>query len=282
MTDRVGVIGAGLIGGGMARSLLRAGRPVAVWGRRPETVASMTKHGAREAASAADLVAGCDVLLTCVSDGPAVEAVAQVALPALRRDMLWIDATTSDPSVTRRLAPLVAARGATLVDAPVTGGPPQAEAGELTSMVGSPDEAWDRVRGVVGDYSKTVLRFGDTGAGHTAKLLNNVVSQGTMVLLAEAYGLARRHGVDWATLYDAMMGGAARSGTLEKAVGPALEGDFDGARFSIANAAKDLRYAAALLGEDDRDWVVHAVHAKLRRAVEDGRGDQFVSRQLEP
>ena len=281
--DRIGVVGAGMMGAGMAECLMRAGHPVTVWSRRgSEGARRLVAGGAVEAGDVAELVAGCDVLLTCVSDAQAVDAVAERALPVLRPRMLWIDATTSDPAVTRRLAERVSRVGAVLVDAPVTGGPPEAEAGTLFSLVGCPEPEWARVRELVARYSKDAVRFGETGTGHTAKLLNNLVTQGTMALLVEAYGLARRHDVDRAALYEAMTGGAARSGTLLKAVGPALKGDFDGARFSISNAEKDLRYAAALTNAEEGDWLVHAAHARLRRAVEEGRGGHFVSRLLEP
>lgn len=281
----MGVIGVGMMGAGMARCLLRAGYPVRVVANRNRgRVEALVAAGAREAADVGVLAAESDVILTCVSDAAAVETVAQALLPTLRSKTLWIDATTSDPAVTRRLAEAVAARGAVLADAPVTGGPPQAETGELTSLVGCAEADFPAVEAVVGAYSQAVLRFGEVSAGHTAKLLNNLVSQGTMLLLAEAYGLARRHGVAWEPLFAAMSGGAARSGTLEKAVGPALSGDFDGSRFTLANSAKDLRYAAALIPVDERpdDWLASAARRRLERVLDAGHGDCFVSRLLDP
>ena len=179
-------------------------------------------------------------------DADAVAALAERVVPALGPGRVWIDVTTSRPALIREIAAAVQDRGAAFADAPVTGGPPQAASGELASLVGCAEEDFPAVEVVVGAYSKLVLRFGEVGAGPTAKLLNNLVSQGTMALLAEAFGLARAHGVAWRPLYEAMSAGAARSGTLEKSVGPALEGDYDGARFTIANAAKDLRYAVEL------------------------------------
>ncbi|MCK0167055.1 NAD(P)-dependent oxidoreductase [Jannaschia sp. S6380] len=284
MTTRpaIGLIGAGMMGGGMARSLMRTGHAVTVFAHRERaTVDALLAEGASEASDLAALVAGHDVLLSCVPDASAVEAIAEGVAGHLRPGLLWIDATTSDPVVTRRVAAAVGGTGATFADAPVTGGPPQAECGKLTSLVGCPETAFDRVRDVVGAYSKAVFRFGETGTGHTAKLLNNLVSQGTMMLLSEAFNLATRHGVAWEPLAEAMRGGAAQSGTLEKAVLPALEGDFDGSRFTIGNAAKDLRYAAALLDPDERGWTVQVVRDRLEREVAHGRGQQFVSRLLQ-
>ncbi|MFY0635245.1 MAG: NAD(P)-dependent oxidoreductase [Vannielia sp.] len=277
----VGVIGAGMMGGGMAASLLRAGHRVTVLPHRNRSIIDrLIAAGAEESASAAELAGSVDVVLTCLPDGPAVEARAAEILPALSPGALWIDTTTSDPEVTRRIAAQLAERGATLADAPVTGSPAQAEAGDLASMVGCDEDAFERVESVVSVYSRVVRRFGNTGTGHTAKLMNNLVTQGTMALLTEAYGAAHRLGVDWRALYDVMCVGAARSGTLEKAVGPALSGNFDGARFTIRNAEKDLRYAAATLGPQAE--LARAAHAVLLRQVEAGRGDQFVSQMLQP
>ncbi|MBN7785076.1 NAD(P)-dependent oxidoreductase [Ponticoccus gilvus] len=276
----IGVIGAGMMGGGMAACLLRAGHRVRILPHRSRRVIDcLIADGAEEAGSAAELAGSVGVILTCLPDGPAIEACADKILPTLTAGRLWIDATTSDPAVTRRVAAQVAARGAVFADAPVTGGPAQAEAGELASLVGCPATDFDRVSAVVSAYSRIVRRFGDVGAGHTAKLMNNLVTQGTMALLAEAYTGARRLGVDWQALFDVMGTGAARSGTLEKAVGPALKGDFDGSRFTIRNAEKDLRYAVETLGTDAE--LARAAHRVLARCVDAGRGEEFVSRMLQ-
>ena len=277
----IGVIGAGMMGGGMAACLLRAGHQVQVLPHRNRSIIErLVADGAEESTSAGALAGAVAVVLTCLPDGPAVDACAAEILPALSPDTLWIDTTTSDPEVTRRIALQAAQRGAIFADAPVTGGPAQAEAGELASLVGCEERAFDRVSAVVSEYSSGVRRFGDVGTGHTAKLLNNLVTQGTMALLAEAFGAASKLGVDWQSLYDVMCIGAARSGTLEKAVGPALAGDFDGSRFTIRNAEKDLRYATATLGDDAE--LARAVHRILLRHVDNNRGDDFVSRMLQP
>ena len=279
----VGFIGLGLMGEGMARRLMAAGHAMTVLAhRRREVVEALRAEGAAEAEDAADLAARCEVVLTCVPDADAVAALAERVVPALGPGHLWIDVTTSRPALTRELGVAVRARGAAFADAPVTGGPPQAASGELASLVGCDEADFPAVEAVVGAYSKVVLRFGEVGAGHTAKLLNNLVSQGTMALLAEAYGLARAHGVAWRPLFEAMSAGAARSGTLEKSVGPALGGDYSGARFTIANAAKDLRYVVELAGAPDSCPVASAVHEALRTQVDAGHAEVFVSRLLDP
>ncbi|WP_171052548.1 NAD(P)-dependent oxidoreductase [Ruegeria sediminis] len=281
---RVGFIGLGMMGAGMARRIMGAGYPLTVTANRSRTaIEPLLRDGAAEAATPAELAAACDVVLSCVPDGPAVEKLAEHIVPVLGPGKLWIDATTSDPAVTERVAARVAAAGAAFADAPVTGGPPQAERGELASLVGCAVEDFAAVEAVVGTYSKVVRRFGEVGAGHTAKLLNNFVSQGTMILLAEAFGAARRKGIDWTALYDVMAAGAARSGTLEKAVAPALKGDFDGSRFTIANAEKDLRYVVQLFSDEAMPGteVAKILHAILAERVASGDAERFVSRLLD-
>lgn len=279
----VGFAGLGLMGEGMARRLMAAGHPTTVLGhRRRDVIEALVAEGATEARDAADLAGRCEVVLTCVPDADAVAALAERLVPALRPGALWIDVTTSRPSASRALAIRVRERGAAFADAPVTGGPPQAASGELASLVGCAEADLPAVEAVVGAYSKAVLRIGEVGAGHTAKLLNNLVSQGTMALLAEAYGLARDHGVAWRPLFEAMSAGAARSGTLEKSVGPALDGDFDGARFSIGNAAKDLAYVVELAGDGASCPLARAARETLRAHAEASHADAFVSRLLDP
>ncbi|MBL4916577.1 NAD(P)-dependent oxidoreductase [Szabonella alba] len=281
--DIVGFYGAGMMGGGMVRCLLKAGHPVRVTpNRSAAALAPLVEAGAEQVGSVEAVAQGAAVIVTCLPDADAMRALADRIAPLLGQGTLWIDTTTSDPEVTKDLAQRLAAQGVTLADAPVTGSPAQADAGGLASLVGCAEADFARIEAVVSRWSVSVRRFGDVGAGHSAKLLNNAVTQGTMVLLAASYGLARRAGVDWQALYDVMQVGAARSGTLEKAVGPALQGNFDGSRFSIANAEKDLRYGVTMmerLGEDCT--ILRAAQAQLAALKAAGHGDAFVSRQLE-
>ncbi len=281
--DIVGFFGAGMMGGGMVRCLLKAGHPVRVTpNRSAASLAPLIEAGASHVDTVEDVARGAAVIVTCLPDADAMRALAARIAPLLEKGALWIDTTTSDPEVTKDLAARLGAQGVIFADAPVTGSPAQAAEGGLASLVGCAEADFDRVKSVISHWSVSVRRFGDVGAGHAAKLLNNAVTQGTMVLLAASYGLARRAGVDWQALYDVMQVGAARSGTLEKAVGPALQGNFDGSRFSIANAEKDLRYGVAMmerLGEDCT--ILRAAQAQLAALKAAGHGDVFVSRQLE-
>lgn len=279
------MIGAGLMGAGMAHRLIAAGHPVTVMAHRNRApIDSLLSEGAAEAPDTAALLAGCDVLLTCLPNADVVERLADEIVPILRDGQIWIDATTSRPETSVGLAVRVAERNAIFADAPVTGGPPQAMEGTLASLVGCAEAHFSAIEALVRPYSKVVRRFGAPGRGHAAKLLNNLVTQGTMVLLADANQCAAAYGIDARALYDVMMTGAGRSGTLEKAVGPALDGDYNGARFSIANATKDLGYASDLVAavDPDRAALASILFERLKGLVERGQGDKFVSTMLDP
>ena len=281
----IGFIGAGMMGAGMAGRLLSAGHRVGgLSHQNREPVEILVQRGAVEVFDVIALVNAFDVLITCLPNADIVEELAGVIVPNLRDGQFWIDTTTSRPQTSERIAADVSAHGAIFADAPVTGGPQQAQDGALASLVGCSEEHFSALERIIGTYSKIVRRFGAPGRGHAAKLLNNLVTQGTMVLLADAFHAADRYGIDAHTLYDIMLSGAARSGTLEKAVGPALSGDFGGSQFSIANASKDMGYAHDLLCEIAKNQtnIAESLSARLAAHVGNGHGSKFVSAMLDP
>ncbi|WP_157961651.1 NAD(P)-dependent oxidoreductase [Acuticoccus kandeliae] len=283
--ERIGFVGVGYMGEGMAANALKAGHPLTVVAhRKRDAVERLTAAGASEAADLAAMARDVDVIALCVSDAPAVEDAIERLRPGLHEGQLVMDASTSAPEVTKRLHGALAEIGVRLVDAPVTGSPANAAEGKLATLLGAEPEDAARATAIAGTWSVKVRHFGGVGAGHTAKLINNFVTNGTTALLTEAYRRARAADVDWHSLFDVMSTGAARSGTLEKMVAPALEGDFDGAKFSVRNSAKDVRYYAALAEAMDGkpSPVAAAILGVLTQHVENGLGDLNVSRLLDP
>lgn len=285
MKERIGFVGVGLMGTGMATHLVVAGHPLVVHvHRNRDGVESLLRRGATDTRDLAALARTVDVVVLCVSDAVVVRSVVAGLRPGLRAGHLVIDATSSDPQATLEIAAELHALGVRFADAPVTGGPAQAEAGVLGSLVGCDEADFADVQRIVGCYSKVVERLGAVGSGHCAKLLNNFVTQGTVALLVEAYARARELGLDWRALYAVMQAGAARSGTLEKVVGPALDGDFDGSRFTVRNAHKDLGYYCELAARSPRgrSALAEEVRARLGEGIAAGLGDRYVSRLLDP
>ncbi len=280
----VGFVGVGLMGHGMAKNLMQYGHSLSIIGHRNRApVDDLVAKGASEVRTYDAMAAACEVIFLCLSNSDVVAQVVRELKSHLRAGQTIVDATTARPEVTKALHSELREIDVDLVDAPITANPEKAELGELTSLVGAEEEPFQWVRPLIETYSAQVLYFGAPGMGHTAKLMNNFVTQSTGQLLALAYSVARQAGVDWGKLHAAMSGGAARSGTFEKMVAPALEGDYRGHEFSLENSWKDIRYFAEFaesLGR--RTELVDGVETALRRINDAGFGDRYVSELLDP
>jgi 3-hydroxyisobutyrate dehydrogenase-like beta-hydroxyacid dehydrogenase len=279
----VALIGAGMMGHGMAANLLRHGHRVSVIAHRNRApVEDLVAKGAVEAASL-EAMAEAEVILLCVTTSKVVEDTLRRLMPHLRAGQIILDAGTSAPEVTRRLAHELAGMGVGYADIPLTGGPEQAEQGVLGVLCGASAETFARVEPVLSCFASTIKHFGPPGSGHTAKLISNYLVTGMVALVAEAFGAAHKAQIDWQDLYEVMLNGSGNSGVLRKMVEPALKGDFDGYRFALANAAKDIGYYAALaekLGCNSR--LTESVAEVFARAVETGHGGRNVSHLLDP
>ena len=209
----VGFIGAsGLMGHGMAKNVAAAGYPLAYTVHRSPVadLDALGALGARRVADPAELGATCDVVIICVTGSPQVETVVQGPKGLLTRPrdgLVIIDASTSEPSSTARLAATALAKGVRYVDAPLTQGPAEAAAGTLNSLVGADDATFERVLPLVSTYSANVIHCGGTGAGHTVKLLNNFAVQAMANALAESFAVAAKAGVDPRVLVDVIAAG---------------------------------------------------------------------------
>jgi len=215
---RVGFVGLGLMGLPMARNVLRAGYQLTVHNRTASKAAPLIAEGARQAASPAEVARQSDTVVTMVTDSPDVEAVVegdQGLLAGASSGTTWIDMSTISPDVTRRLGAAAATRGVKALDAPVSGGPPGAEAGTLSIMVGGEPETFDACLPLLQTMGKTVVHVGDLGAGQVTKACNQVVIAATLAGIAEALVMGAKAGVDPALIRQALMGGYAGSRLLD-------------------------------------------------------------------
>jgi 3-hydroxyisobutyrate dehydrogenase-like beta-hydroxyacid dehydrogenase len=269
----IGIIGIGRMGHGLASSLSRAGFSVSFVAHRARVRADdLRRRGLSEQADVASLAEVSDLLVLSLPSSREVDAILQV-IEALGRPAVVVDTTTSLPSETQRWAARLAPLGVTLCDAPVTGGPPDAEVGRLITLFGGDDTAWALAEAVVRTYSIEVVRAGAVGAGHRLKLLNNMLTMGHVCLAAEVIRAAEAEGVDPVQLREIASRGAARSAALEALVAFRL-GDTSVLDFSITNAAKDLDYAAATFDLASWSEVISGARALIRRAVSGGYGDR--------
>ncbi|MCB0003858.1 MAG: NAD(P)-dependent oxidoreductase, partial [Anaerolineae bacterium] len=217
MTERIGFIGLGIMGRGMAANILKAGFPLTVWNRTPERTEALAAAGAAVAATPAALAAASDIVITCVSDTPDVQAVIlgeDGVLRGAQSGSLVIDMSTISPAVTQEIAAALSARGVAMLDAPVSGGSEGAARGTLSIMVGGAVEALERAMPVLQTMGQRITHVGSTGAGQTVKLVNQVIVVGNCLAMAEGLMLAQAGGVDLEKALEAVSGGAAGSWML--------------------------------------------------------------------
>ncbi|MCG3185911.1 MAG: 2-hydroxy-3-oxopropionate reductase [Rhodocyclaceae bacterium] len=214
----IGVIGLGLMGRPMACNLLRAGHRVHVWARRASALAPLVDAGAVVQASAAEVAAHAEIVLTVVADAQDVEAVALGdggVADGAHPGLILVDLSTIAPTAARDIAARLAGRGVTMLDAPVSGGETGAINASLTIMVGGSDAAFERVRPVLACLGTTITHVGGSGAGQVAKACNQILTGVGVVAVAEAIELARANGVDPERVRTALLGGSAYSRILE-------------------------------------------------------------------
>ncbi|MGI6209717.1 MAG: 2-hydroxy-3-oxopropionate reductase [Anaerolineae bacterium] len=245
MPERVGFIGLGIMGKPMARHLLKAGYPLTVHNRSRGPVEELAGMGATPAQSAAEVAAASDIVFTCLPDSPDVELVAlgeDGIISGIRPGSIYVDTSTISPATAKAVAEAIAAKGAQMLDAPVSGGQIGAENATLSIMVGGPEDAFARVRPLLEVIGKTVVHVGPNGAGQVTKAANQIVVGLTHAAVAEALVLAAKSGVDPAKVVQAISGGAARCWALENRAPRVLERDFEPG-FYAAYHLKDLRIA---------------------------------------
>jgi 3-hydroxyisobutyrate dehydrogenase-like beta-hydroxyacid dehydrogenase len=243
---RVGFIGAGLMGHGVAAHILAGGYELTVLGHRNRPpIDDLLARGATEARTAAEIAARSDVVFTFLPSSVEVEAVvlgADGLLGACRPGMVHVDSTTADPASTRRLAAQYAARGAVMLDAPVGRTPKEAEEGKLSTFIAGDPAAIARVRPIIDCYTDTVMEVGALGTGHTLKLINNFLSIANSAVVAEAIATASKLGVDLPTLYRVVSSGGANSAMFQMIMPWALAGDVSHLKGPIRIGGKDLRF----------------------------------------
>ncbi|MEK7276910.1 MAG: NAD(P)-dependent oxidoreductase [Chloroflexota bacterium] len=241
--ERIGFIGLGIMGRGMARNLLKAGFEVRDWNRTASRMDELTTDGAKRTASPADLAAQSDVIIVCVSDTPDVEAVILGeggVLHGVKPGALVIDMSTISPHATREMAAKLKEKGAHMLDAPVSGGSEGAARGTLSIMVGGEADQFARALPVFQALGKTITHVGEHGAGQMVKLVNQILVVGNALAMCEALLFAQAGGLDLQKTLDAVAGGAAGSWMLSNRGPQIIHRDWRPG-FTIDLQQKDVR-----------------------------------------
>jgi 3-hydroxyisobutyrate dehydrogenase-like beta-hydroxyacid dehydrogenase len=247
MKERIGFVGLGLMGQGMATNILQKGWPLSVRGHRnPRPVADLVALGATEAPDLESLGRGSDIVFLCLTGSPEVAEVVAALTPGLAPGAVVVDCSTADPTVTVRLARDLAARGVHFADAPLSRTPKEAWAGTLDCMVGADPAVFDRIRPVIAAWATKIVHIGGVGDGHRMKLLNNFLSLGYAALYSEALAIAACVGISPQTFDSVIRGGRMDCGFYQTFMGWTIEGNREAHRFTLANAYKDLRYLESM------------------------------------
>jgi 3-hydroxyisobutyrate dehydrogenase-like beta-hydroxyacid dehydrogenase len=251
MKQRIGFIGLGIMGRGMAANILRAGYPLTVWNRTPARTEALVARGATAADSPAAVAAASEIIITCVSDTPDVTAVVlgeKGVIEGIQPGALLIDMSTISPQATRQIAAQIEGRGAAMLDAPISGGSEGAEKGTLSIMIGGAADQVSRALPLLQTMGKTITHVGEQGAGQTVKLVNQIIVVGTMLAVGEGLLFAQAGGLDLEKSLAAISQGAAGSWMLSNRGPQVLVRDWRPG-FTIDLQQKDLRLALAAADE---------------------------------
>ena len=273
----VALLGTGIMGTGMARNMLKAGIPLRVWNRTGSRAEPLAAEGAAVCSDPADAVRGADIIVTMLSDGPAVFEAMTAAGPGLTPGQIWVQAATVGLAWLDELAELGRDRALVLIDAPVLGTRKPAEQGQLTVLAGGPDGASDsireRVRPVFDAVGRQTVWLDEVGAATRLKLVANSWIAALNVAVGETVALAEALDVAPETFLEAIRGGLADSAYLHLKARAIIDDDYTPS-FSVALAGKDARLIkeageAAGLRMD----VATAAAERFARAAELGHGE---------
>ena len=279
---RIGFIGIGLMGHGIAKNIASKGFALTFLKRRsmPDAGADLIALGATEVATAREVAAASDIIILCVTGSPDVESScfgSNGIAEAARAGMMVVDTTTAEPTSTALLRERFKALGVEFVDAPLARTPVEAELGKLNTMVGATDAVFAQLEPVLKAYCENVFHVGPPGAGHKVKLMNNFIAQAICTATAEAFAASVKSGVDPKQLVRVVSAGGVNSGMFQ-AMAKTLDGDMNGIKFQLDNARKDLRYYTHFTESMPlTSWIGEAVHQSLVQARAMGLGDGMLA-----
>ena len=248
--EKVGFIGVGLMGHGMAKNILRAGYPLNVIAHKNRApIENLVSLGAHEASSLKELAKSATLVFICAPGSPQVEQIIAELTPNLSEDAVIIDCSTSDPTSTQKLAENLKSKRIHMVDAPLGGTPVQAEEGALSAMVGADQPVFARIKPVIESWAATLVHIGVVGDGHRMKLLNNFLSLGYAAMYSEALALGAKMGIDAKRFDSVIRGSRMDCGFYQTFMGYALDGNREAHKFTMTNALKDLRYLESMANQ---------------------------------
>lgn len=276
----IAFIGMGTMGAAMAVNLLKAGHAVTVHNRTREREIPAASAGARRAGSPREAAQAAEIIITCVSDTPDVEAVilgAQGVIHGASSGAIVVDMSTISPSATRRMAAGLEKKAIRMLDAPVSGGSEGARNGTLSIMVGGEAVDVDKTMPVFQAMGKTIIHVGPVGSGQMAKAINQVILCGTYLAVAEGMALGLKAGLDMEKVVPALAGGAAGSWGLSNRSGNMIKNQYP-LGFRVRLHRKDVVIALEVARELGVVLPVAALVEQIENGlISQGYGDEDVS-----
>jgi 3-hydroxyisobutyrate dehydrogenase-like beta-hydroxyacid dehydrogenase len=282
--QRIGFIGIGLMGHGMAKNLLKKGHPLSfLVHRNRQNIADLLELKAKEVKSPLEVSRESDVVILCVTGTPQVEAnVYGGLLEGARKGQIVIDCSTAQPDSTDRIRADFEQKGARYVDAPLARTPVQAEEGKLNCMVGADAKTFAEVKPVLEKFCENIFHVGGFGAGHRMKLVNNFLAMSHALATSEALAVCAKVGIDLEVFFKLISAGGANSAMFQMIVPKALQGDHTGLLFTLANAKKDIGYYQQMAGNASFAGPLGGVlYQQLVQANALGLGEKFVPSLIE-
>lgn len=245
-SNKIGIIGCGNMGGGMALNLLDLGKTVICFDPSSDNLAKMVEQGATPAASAAELAAQCEFIILSLPKAPIVQAVMTDIADSISPNSVVLDTSTSEPATTQAMAKMAADKGFAFLDTPVSGGPIAARSGNMTMLIGGDKEAVAKSRDVLNMLGAKIVEVGASGSGHAAKIANNMLCAANLVLVAEAVRLGEAVGVSAEDLLEGVNAGSGRSGVSEINYPKWILNDAFDSGFTMGLMRKDVNLALDL------------------------------------
>lgn len=278
---KIGFIGVGLMGHGMAKNLLINGFPVTVMGHRNrKPVNSLVKRGAKELKTASAIAKACDIVFVCAPSSVEVEDLVRRKdglMAGGRKGLIIVDTTTADPVSTLMLAAELKQKGIRFVDAPLTRTPKEAEEGKLNTFVGSDKKTFREIRPALDAWAENIFHVGPVGNGHKLKLINNFIAMGFISIIAEALTTAKKTGVDLQDLHGIVSAGPINNGLYQNVMKYVIGGDKNAHKFTLVNARKDIRYYNRLAESVDSAAVVGSAARQIYEIANNlGYGENYL------
>ncbi len=278
---KIGMIGIGLMGHGIASNLVKHGHQLTVLehpGNQP--LDALLAAGAKTAPTPKQVAADAEMVIICVTGSPQVEAVLTGeggVLQGLRKGTIVVDCSTAVPSSTEKLAALVSKAGGEFIDSPMTRTPKEAAEGRLNLLVGGDKSVFEQCLPVLRCFAENISHVGAIGAGHRMKLLHNYVSLGCIALISEAAASALSAGIAPDVFIDVLAKGGGGGAALERLRPQLLSGDPGALRFAMSNAFKDLGYFTTMAADSGTvHRIADAVQSTFEAAIAQAGPDTFV------